>query len=141
MADLVTGTDDRQPGGAVSVGETLVPATIPSGLTDLDDIKIAQRAKERVATMEPLTPTGIYSSYYRALREDQRRMFQRQILQLVERARKFNFTKYRDRLYRDSELSDGEKAHLNIVKRIVESRIARLVASRESIIRLLERAP
>jgi hypothetical protein len=139
MADLITGTDDRPSSGATSVGDTLVPSLIPSGLINLDEIKITARAKERVAAMGPVAPAGIYSAYYRELREDQRRMFQRQILQLVERARKFNFTQYRDRLYRDSELSDGEKGHLNIVQRIVESRIKRLVGSRELITGLLER--
>ena len=140
MADLITGTDDRQPSGVTSVGETLVPTVIPSGLTDLDEIKITRRGKERVAAMQPLAAAGMYSAYYRELREDQQRMFQRQILQLVERARAFNFTKFRDRLYADSELSEVEKTHLNIVKRIVESRVKRLVDSRDGIIKLLERA-
>ena len=62
---------------------------------------------------------------------------QQQIAELIERAREFNFTKFRDRLYRDGELSGAEKVHLNIIQKIVENRVDVLRQSREQLMEVL----
>ena len=80
----------------------------------------------------------MYNSYYRELREAQRRTFQAELQRLMERAQEFNFTDYRNNLYRDGELSGAEKTHLNIVQKIVESRIEALTRSRDALLERLE---
>ena len=90
--------------------------------------------------MKPLSSDSIYSSYYRELRENQREAFRAELEDLLERAREFNFTDYRARLYRDGALSSAEKTHLNIIQTIVEARIETLAASYEAILERLEEA-
>ena len=62
---------------------------------------------------------------------------QEQVALLLEKARKFNYTKYRDALYRDGQLTQAEKTHLNIVGKIIENRIAVLKSQREQIMQAL----
>ena len=140
LADLVVGIDDRPPTAIGNLGEATVPTHTPSAIKDLDKISIQKRLEENIASMKPLSSDSIYSSYYRELRENQREAFRAELEDLLERAREFNFTDYRARLYRDGALSSAEKTHLNIIQTIVEARIETLAASYEAILERLEEA-
>jgi hypothetical protein len=138
LADLISGVDDRKASGVAFVGQEAVPTTVPSSLTELAKLKITDRAKESISTMRPVSGEGMYNTYYRDLRDAQKRSFQEEIQRLMTRAQDFNFTSYRDTLYRDGELSSAEKTHLNIIQKIVESRITALTRSRDALIERLE---
>ena len=90
--------------------------------------------------MKPMAGNSMYTSYYRELREGQREAFRVELERLLERAREFNFTDYRSRLYRDGALSSAEKTHLNIIQTIVEARIETLATSYEAILERLDGA-
>ena len=58
------------------------------------------------------------------------------IANLLQRARKFNFNQYRDRLSVTGELSEGEKIHMDVLGTILNQRIRVLsnsVALKESL--------
>jgi hypothetical protein len=65
-----------------------------------------------------------YLSYFQQLKKQQQLAFRREIDALLLRARKFNFTQLKSRMYNDGKLSGAEKAHLEIVGQIIETRIS-----------------
>ena len=138
MADLISGIDDRKSSGVSFVGDDAIPTTLPSALVELSELRISERTRESVAAMKPVAGDGMYNTYYRELRDAQKRSFQEEIQRLMTRAQEFNFTDYKNTLYRDGELSGAEKTHLNIIQKIVESRIETLSRSREALIQRLE---
>jgi hypothetical protein len=137
ITDLATATPDRETSNAPIVNGTPVPTLSPSGLTDLDKIRIADRTKESIKKMHPSTSANIYNAYYAELRESQRKAFRVQLMALVKQARSFNFTKYRKRLLRDGEFSENEKIHFNIVQTIVTARIRTISASVDALLEIL----
>lgn len=138
MADLISGVDDRKASGIGFLGEEAIPTAVPSALTELSELKITDRTKESISAMKPVSGDGMYNTYYRELRDAQKRSFQEEIQRLMTRAQEFNFTDYRDALYRDGQLSSAEKTHLNIIQKIVESRITSLSRSRDALLDRLE---
>ena len=138
MADLISGVDDRKASGIGFLGEEAIPTAVPSALTELSELKITDRTKESVSAMKPVSGDGMYNTYYRELRDAQKRSFQEEIQRLMTRAQEFNFTDYRDALYRDGQLSSAEKTHLNIIQKIVESGITSLSRSRDALLDRLE---
>jgi len=141
VSDLVSDITQR-PRNSVAIvkkGDSVkpVPLAVDSELTDLSEIKIRERTKAQIRKFGSVSGEGLYSKYYKELKEEQRRLMQKQIADLLLRARQFNFTKYRDRLYRDGELSQSEKTHLNIVAKIIENRIEVLGSQREQLIKAL----
>jgi hypothetical protein len=138
LSDLILGVNDRPPTAVGKLGEATVPTHIPSALKDLDDISIQERIEESISSMKPLSNESIYSSHYQQLREAQQEAFRNELERLLERARTFNFTDYKDRLYRDGALSAAEKTHLNIIQTIVEARIQTLAAAYNAILARLD---
>ena len=96
--------------------------------------------EESIAAMQPISDESVYTSYYRELRENQREAFRRELERLIDRAREFNFTDYKTRLYRDGALSEAERTHLNIVQTIVEARIETLAEAFDDMVERLEGA-
>jgi hypothetical protein len=113
------------------------PDIAKSELIDLSDIKVRERTSARIREFASVSGDGLYTKYYRELKDDQRRLLQQQIDELIEKAREFNFTKYRERLYRDGELSKAEKVHLNIIQKIVANRVDVLRQSRDQLMSVL----
>jgi hypothetical protein len=140
LSDLILGVNDRPPTAVGKLGEATVPTHIPSALKDLDKISIQERIEESISSMRPLTDQSIYSIHYQQLRDAQQEAFRDELERLLARARTFNFTDYKDRLYRDGALSAAEKTHLNVVQTIVEARIETLAASYTAIIARLDGA-
>ena len=140
MADLAVGIDTRPSSSFASLGEATVPTNIPTALKDLDELNIQKRMEESIAAMQPISDESVYTSYYRELRENQREAFRRELERLIDRAREFNFTDYKTRLYRDGALSEAERTHLNIVQTIVEARIETLAEAFDDMVERLEGA-
>jgi len=138
VADLLSDVTNRKLNSIAILKKgdtaTAVPLFAQSELYDLDEIKISERTKARIRKFQSVNIEGVYSKYYRELKESQKRQMQQQVFQLLEKARKFSFTRYRNRLYSDGSLSTAEKTHLNIVSTIVENRIDILQNQREQIV-------
>ena len=141
VADLIADIPNRKPNSVALIrkGDSLsaVPLYSDSELTDLSKIKIRERTQAQLRKFESVSGAGIYSKYYRELKEEQRRVMQQQIAELLDKAREFNFTNYRDRLYRDGQLTQAEKTHLNIVGKIIENRVEVLGKQREQLLKAL----
>lgn len=141
VSDLLTDVTARNSNSVAIMkkGDEIVafPDIAKSELIDLSDIKIRERTEARLREFASVTGEGLYTKYYRELKDDQRRLIQQQIDELIEKAREFNFTKYRERLYRDGELSKAEKVHLNIIQKIVANRVDVLRQSRDQLMSVL----
>lgn len=128
VSDWITDQRVRDPGSIVPVsnGETTRPVVTnnyTSALTDLDKIKIRERTKMTINDFMKSPGNDKYLSYFQQLKKQQQLAFRREIDALLLRARKFNFTQLKARLYSDGKLSGAEKAHLEIVGQIIETRI------------------
>ena len=142
VSDWLTDQRQRDPGSIIpmSNGEKLKPVVTnntTSGLTALDSVKIVERQEMSIAKFFDSPEGQRYASYFMDLQQQQRFAFRREIDALLLRARKFNFTQFKTRLYNDGKLSDAEKAHLNIIGKILESRIDRYANSRETLMEIL----
>lgn len=128
VSDWITDQRVRDPGSIVPVsnGEITRPVVTnnyTSALTDLDKIKIRERTKMTINDFMKSPGNDKYMSYFQQLKKQQQLAFRREIDALLLRARKFNFTQLKARLYSDGHLSGAEKAHLEIVGQIIETRI------------------
>ena len=78
-----------------------------------------------------------FREYFKNLTEIQKRQSLKTLDTLIQRASDFSWEDYIARLSLDGELSDAEKRHLNIVKKIFESRVGILKSSREQFVSIL----
>lgn len=74
---------------------------------------------------------------FNELRETQRRQLLKIYDGLLDRAAKFNFSEYVQRLSVDGGLSAGEKQHLDLVKALFEGRLETLRKSRKQFLQIL----
>jgi hypothetical protein len=128
VSDWITDQRMRDPGSIVPVsnGENVRPVltnNYTSALTDLDKIQITQRTKMTIKDFLSSPGNDKYLQYFQKLQKQQQLAFRREIDALLLRARKFNFTQLKSRLYSDGRLSGAEKVHLDIVGRIIDIRI------------------
>ena len=72
-------------------------------------------------------------NYYQELKEAQRRQAKLFIDKLVQRARLFNFSTFKSKLYSDGQLSSAEKTHLNILELLFKQRVQMLQTVTENI--------
>lgn len=142
VSDWLTDQRERDPGSIVPIsngGETkpIVTNNFTSGLSDLDEISIVERQKMTLQQFMSTPDNDRYAAYFQKLQQQQRFAFRREIDALLLRARQFNFTQFKNRLYSDGRLTDAEKAHLNIVGRILELRIQKYADSRDTLMEIL----
>jgi hypothetical protein len=142
VSDWLTDQRERDPGSIVPVSngtdtKPVVTNNFTSGLADLDQVSIVERQKLTLSQFMDPKRAETYSQYFQNLQQQQRFAFRREIDALLLRARQFNFTQFKNRLYSDGRLTDAEKAHLNIVGRILEIRIQNYAGSRENLMEIL----
>lgn len=142
VSDWLTDQRSRDPGSIVPVSngsETrpVVTNNFTSGLTDLDKVSIVERQKMTLQQFMQSPDNERYATYFQKLQQQQRFAFRREIDALLLRARQFNFTQFKNRLYSDGRLTDAEKAHLNIIGRILDLRIQRYADSRDTLMEIL----
>lgn len=128
VSDWITDQRVRDPGSIVPVssGDTTKPVVTnnyTSALTDLDKIQIRERTRMTINNFLKSPGNDKYLLYFQQLKKQQQLAFRREIDALLLRARKFNFTQLKTRMYSDGKLSGAEKAHLDIVEQIIETRI------------------
>jgi len=142
VSDWLTDQRQRDPGSIIpmSNGEKIKPVitnNTTSGLAALDELKIVERQKMTIAEFFDSPEGERYAKYFMELQQEQRFSFRREIDALLLKARQFNFTQFKTRLYNDGKLSSAEKAHLNIIGKILESRINRYASSRDTLMKIL----
>lgn len=142
VSDWLTDQRVRDPGSVVAVSngsetKPIVTNNFTSGLTDLANISIVDRQKMAIADFLKGPEGDRYAAYFQKLQQQQRFAFRREIDALLLRARQFNFTQFKNRLYSDGKLSDAEKAHLNIIGRILDLRIQKYADSRDTLMEIL----
>ena len=128
VADMLTDVRQRNSESVVAVDlgdRTFGMSTVNdgAGLTDLSKIEITNRMK---MSIDDLLKEGInsrYSEYYKTLKAQQQAQMRQLIATLLRKARKFNFNQYRDRLNASTELSEGEKIHIEVLGKIIGQRI------------------
>ena len=128
VADMLTDVRERNQESIVAVDlgdRTFGVSTFNSGagLTNLSQIEITQRLKMQIEDLLQSSTSSRYSEYYRALKAVQQTQMKQLIASLLRRARKFNFDQYRDRLNASTELSEGEKIHIEVLGKIITQRI------------------
>jgi hypothetical protein len=138
ISDWTTDQRLRDPSSIVPINSRnglrmSVLANSTSGLTGLSDLKIAARGKMSVEDFWNSERAKQIAEYNQTLQEIKRQQFIGIYKQLLQKARSFNATNFKNSLYRDGKLSEGEKIHLNIVLRIFQQRIDALKGSEEMI--------
>lgn len=128
VSDMLTDVRERRPESivAVDLGDrtfAVSVANLGAGLTDLSEIEIVKRTKMSIDDLISGGTGSRYSEYYRKLKAEQQAAMRRLIANLLQRARKFNFNQYRDRLNVTGELTDGEKIHMEVLGKIIKQRI------------------
>lgn len=128
VADMLTDVRERSRESIVAVDlgdRTFGVSTVNggAGLTNLSEIEISKRMKMRINDLIQSSISSHYSEYYRKLKTQQQAQMRRLIASLLRKARKFNSDQYRDRLNASTELSQGEKIHINVLSKIFNQRV------------------
>lgn len=146
ISDLLSDTRNRNIGsitllkGQDGKGKIVATSNPDAGLIDLSKIKVRERTLADIEEISQGIINDFYLSYYRELKEAQKKQTKLFISKLIERARLFNFTNFKSKLYSDSQLTKGEKTHLNILELLFKQRIQMLQTASENIARILETA-
>lgn len=127
VSDFISANTNRSPASVdvVPSGDEYKPVSnvFETDLTPLAEIKVREQTKKVIDDFKSGQGSGIYGEYYKKLKASQRRLFLREVQKMLERARLFNFTTYKNRLEFGGELTAGEKTHIDIVKKIQENRL------------------
>lgn len=131
VSDLLTDTRSRNVGNLLTLSSEAGPRLVAlentgAGLIDLSDIEITKRTNAAIGDMYRPSDSQLYKEYFAKLQKLQQNQFRQFIATLIRRARAFNFTDFRSRLYTDGKLSQGEKIHLNILEKLFNQRINNL---------------
>jgi hypothetical protein len=138
ISDWATDQRLRDPGSIVGVStgkETrlAILSNSTSGLSALSELEIAKRSKTSISDFWDKTRAAQISAYTQQLQEMKRQQFIGIYQQLLQKARSFSVSGFKNNLYRDGSLSEGEKIHLNIVLKIFNQRISALKGSEETL--------
>lgn len=110
-----------------------------SGLIDLNKIEITKRMKMSISDFYDLDSQIDYSEYYQALKIEQQLSYRRFIEQLITRAKSFRIDDLKRRLKSDGDgISPGEIAHIEIMEKIYDSRLAILASSKKMLTNYLK---
>lgn len=108
-----------------------------AALTGLSSAEIRRREALKLDNFYDARRAVAFREYYRELTDSQRRQMVVAVERLLARARRFSWEDYIARLTVDGKLSDAEKRHLGIVKRIYDTRLDLLSSSRERLVEIL----
>ena len=110
-----------------------------SGLTELSKIEITKRIKMSIGDFYNSDNQINYSEYYQSLKIEQQLAYRRFIEQLINRAKSFRVAELRRKLKTDGDgLSSGELAHIEILEKIYDSRLAVLSSSKKMLTNYLK---
>jgi hypothetical protein len=110
-----------------------------SGLSGLSQAEIRRREAISLDKFMDEKRMVAFREYYEELTDAQRRQMIRTVEQLLARARQFSWEDYITRFSIDGNLSDAEKRHLQIVRRIFDSRVKILSSAKDRFVEILGR--
>jgi len=133
IADLLTDMSNRNSGSIEIADYNGKKKVIPisndgAGLVELSNISITERTAADIKDLLSPTETQLYLKYFKELQTSQRGQRLKFLATLIIRAREFNLSVFKSRLYADSKLSIGEKNHLDILETLYGGRLEKLVA-------------
>jgi hypothetical protein len=136
VADWLVDTRDRSVTSLVSAGSGSRSKVIPSsnlasGLGGLSGEELTKRRNLVLGDFMSQSLNSAAADRYRSLALTQRKILLDLYADLLKRASDFNWDDYTSRLGLDGELSAGEKAHLELLKRLYERRLSQLRSSRK----------
>jgi hypothetical protein len=142
FADILTDVPNRNSGSVNLVDYNGKLRVVPSsnegaGLVNLSDISVRKRTEAQLRELVSPTDSELYIEYFRQLKAAQRAQYLQFIATLIQRARAFNFSNFKSRLYSDGKLSSGEKIHLNILEKLYTQRLEILTQQNDVIRRIL----
>ena len=70
-----------------------------------------------------------YKDYFAKLRKDQKVRVLSMLVELLERARSFDFDDFANRMAIDGEITSSERQHIAVMKSLYESRVRKLSTS------------
>jgi hypothetical protein len=138
VADLLTDMGNRN-SASIEIADyngakKIIPVSNDGvGLTELSKISIRERTEASLNDLLRPSEAQLYQQYFKQLKEAQRAQQLQFIATLIQRARAFNFTNFKSRLYTDGKLTAGEKIHLNILDTLYTTRLEKLVEQNQSL--------
>lgn len=142
FSDILTDVKNRNSGSVNLVDYNGKLRVVPSsndgaGLVELSKISVRERTEAQLRELLSPSESELYIEYFRQLKAAQRAQYLQFIATLIQRARAFNFSNFKSRLYNDGKLSSGEKIHLNILEKLYTQRLDTLVQQNEIIREIL----
>ena len=142
FADFLTDARDRSPATLRPVKTQQKLTVVPSGnelsaLAGLDKAEIAKRFNLDLPDYMNDRSMRIYRDRFGASSPSEQNELVNIYDTLIDRAKKFNWTEYGSRLSSDGELSSAEQTHLDILKKLYDLRLSKLVSGKQQTIKLL----
>lgn len=142
MSDFLTDARDRSPATLrpvrTSSGTTVIPSSNElSALAGLDAAEIKKRFDLDLPEYLEGRNSMIYRNSFGRMSAKERTEAVSVYDTLIERAKKFNWEDYKTRFSADGELSLAEQKHLDILRKLYENRLNKLVSKKKETIRLL----
>jgi hypothetical protein len=136
VADWLVDHRDRNPASLMTIGSDSNSRIIPtgnaqSGLAGLSKNELEARRRLVLGDFLGQSMNQKARERFESLANAQRKIVLDIYNDLLERASKFNWDDYMSRVGLDGGLSAGEKAHLDLVKRLYERRLQTLRSSRQ----------
>jgi len=132
VADLLTDMGNRN-SGSIEIADyngkkKLIPISNDgAGLVELSNISIRERTQAQLRDLVQPSESQLYIKYFKELQARQRAQQLQFLATLIQRARAFNLSSFKSRLYTDGKLNSGEKIHLNILETLYTTRLEKLV--------------
>lgn len=132
VADLLTDMGNRN-SGSIEIADyngkkKIIPISNDGvGLVELSKVSITERTAADIADLLAPSEAALYLKFFKELQQKQRAQQLQFLATLIKRAREFNISSFRSRLYSDGKLSSGEKIHLNILETLYTTRLEKLV--------------
>lgn len=132
VADLLTDMGNRN-SGSIEIADyngkkKLIPISNDgAGLVELSKISVRERTEAELRDLLSPSESQLYIKYFKELQAKQRAQQLQFLATLIQRARAFNLSNFKSRLYADGKLTSGEKIHLNILEALYTTRIEKLV--------------
>jgi hypothetical protein len=136
LVDYVTGRDGRNP-GSISVidnGDQIIPVVDAIGTKPNMTAAIVRKPD---TTLSAEDGGSWLRQYTGNMTTSNRKVMIEMFDSLLERASQFDWPAYMTRLGLDGDLSPADKQHLDVLKNLVESRLAQLRTSRKTVIRII----
>lgn len=142
VADWLTDVQGRSPATLAQIKKGDKTVVIPSGNelsagAGLDAAELKKRRNLDLPDYLSSRQTNVYRKAFENSTAAQREAIAKRYDELIQRALKFNWEEFSSRIAADGNLSQVEKAHVEIVKSIYQERLNRLRKGKRQFLQLL----